>query len=305
MAAGAAFKFSAVELVHEVRVPDEGARDLQSGEAGVQDFFHLVPGDQSADIDQRHLQRSAELLGLFEEIAFAVGYGRNHQTPSKGDSSLEPPEFLHVHVVAQGLQGHGSAHDLHRGAAHESGGEHEGVRTGLFEFPGDLDAFFGLHALPEAVVHVDLDNHSHVVAGGFHDPVHHQIHEAHAVLETASELVFAAVGVGGEELAYQVAVAGVYLHAVEPGFAGEIHCGAEVVGNLKDFIPAQPAHEGGGVEVESRGGPDRGAAAGRAVGHVSAVAELNGGLGAFGMDGVGELPELGHYFPAHPELGVE
>ena len=43
--------------------------------------------------------------------------------------------------------------------------------------------------------------------------------------------------VGGKELAYQVAVAGVYLNAVEPGFAGEIHCGAEVVGNLKDFIP--------------------------------------------------------------------
>ena len=154
-------------------------------------------------------------------------------------------------------------------------------------------------------MHVHLDYHAHVVAGGFHDLLHHELHEAHAVLEAASELVAAVVGVGREELADQVAVAGVDLHAVESGLAGEVHGMAEVVGDAEYLVLAQSAHEGGGVEVEAGRGPDGGAAAGGAVGHVAAVAELYGGLGALGVDCIGEFAELGHYLLTHPELGVE
>ena len=74
--------------------------------------------------------------------------------------------------------------------------EHEGVGSGLFELLRHFDALLRLHALPEAVVHVDLDYDSHVVASGFHDLFHHELHEAHAVLETAAELVLAVVRVG-------------------------------------------------------------------------------------------------------------
>ena len=39
--------------------------------------------------------------------------------------------------------------------------------------------------------------------------------------------------------------------------------------------------------------------------HVSAVAQLDAGGGAFGVDGVGQLAEAGDYLGAHPELAVE
>ena len=39
--------------------------------------------------------------------------------------------------------------------------------------------------------------------------------------------------------------------------------------------------------------------------HVAAVAELDAGLGTFGVDGVGEIFKFGYYFFSHPELPVE
>ena len=95
------------------------------------------------------------------------------------------------------------------------------------------------------------------------------------------------------------------LHAVEAGLPREVHRMSEVVGDLQDFLLFQPAHEGGGVEVESGRGAHGGAAAGGAVRHVAAVSQLYGRPGAFGMYGVGEFPEFRNYFLAHPELGVE
>ena len=95
------------------------------------------------------------------------------------------------------------------------------------QFLGHLEALGPLHAFLETVVHVHLDNHSDVVACSLHHLADDHAHEAHPVLERPAELVMAVVGVRREELADQIAVSRMYLHAVETGFPGEVDSIAE------------------------------------------------------------------------------
>ena len=116
---------------------------------------------------------------------------------------------------------------------------------------------------------------AHIASGVLEHICHHQLHKSHPVLEAASELVAAAVGVGREELADEGAVTAVDLNAVKASLAGEVYGRSEVLYQRQDFVLLKGPGPGGGVEVEAAGGSDRGAAAGRAVGHITAVAQLD------------------------------
>jgi hypothetical protein len=97
----------------------------------------------------------------------------------------------------------------------------------LLEFAGDYQPLFEVVSAPESVAHVGFYNHPEVGSGGFHDLFHTQAHEAHPVFERPAVLVAAAVRVGREELADEVAMAGMDFNAVHTGVARHAHCVAE------------------------------------------------------------------------------
>ena len=141
---------------------------------------------------------------------------------------LKPPELARIHVMGHGSYGHGTAHHFHWGAAHKAGREHESVYSQAFELPCYFKALGPLHAATEAVVHIHLHYHAHVVAGMFRHAAYHPLHKAHTVLERAAVFVVAVIGIRRQELADQVAMSGMNLNAVESRFACQIHGVAEV-----------------------------------------------------------------------------
>ena len=173
------------------------------------------------------------------------------------------------------------------------------------QLAGDLQAFRALHAAPEPVVHVHLDEHAHVISGRLHHAADHQLHQAHPVLQASAETVAAVVGIRREELADEVAVARVDLDAVEARCAGEFHRMAEILHQGQDLVFAQGAHESRRIQVESRRRAHGHAPAGRPVGHVAAVPQLDGRLRPLGVDGVRDVPQRRDDLLAHPELAVE
>ena len=175
----------------------------------------------------------------------------------------------------------------------------------LFEFAGDDDTLVDFDASLEAVSHVGLDDDGHVVAGRLHHLLHAHAHEPHAVVERASVFVMAVVGIRREELADEVTVSGVNLDGVESCIASVVDRVAEGPGHRLDFVLVHTPHKGGRIEVESGRGRDGNLACRAAVRHVAAVAQLNGGLGPFGMNGVGDASQRFHDFGAHPQLMFE
>ena len=113
------------------------------------------------------------------------------------------------------------------------------------------------------------------------------------------------IGIRREELADQVAVAGVDLHTVESRLPGKCDGVAEVLDQPLDLVLAQGAGKGRRIKVEAAGGADGGAAAGAAVRHIAAMAELDGRLGALFVDGIRNFPKCGNDLLAHPKLPVK
>ena len=181
--------------------------------------------------------------------------------------------------MGKGFEGHGTTHDLHGRFAYKACTEHQGMNAETLQLLCHKKAFGFLHPATETVEHVDFDYHGHVVASGVHHFLDDQAHEAHAVVEAAAPTVVAVVGIGGKELADEVAVSGVDFDAVETGLTGKIDSIAEVVDSLEDFGFGHGADESGRVEIESGGGTDGRLAAGGAVCHIAAMAQLDGGLG--------------------------
>ena len=171
----------------------------------------------------------------------------------------------------QGLERHCAAHNLHRRLAHEACGEHQRVDAQALQLLSHLQALLRLHSAAEAVVHIHLYHHAHIVPGGLHHFLDHHPHKAHSVLQAAAELVLAPVGIWRQELADQVAVAGVDFHAVKAGLARQVYRIAKVRHYLQYLFFAQGADEGGGVQVEASGGAHRHTSAGGPVRHIAAV----------------------------------
>ena len=151
-------------------------------------------------------------------------------------------------------------------------------------------------------MHIHFHDHAHIVPGGFHDTPDHQLHETHPVLQAAAETVVAVIGVRREELADEITVAGMDFHAVETCLPGELHGVTEILHQREDFLFAQFPDESRGIEVEAAGGTHGHASAGAAMCHIAAMAQLDGRLRAFGVDGVRDLFQCRHDFFPHPQL---
>ena len=300
LAAGRRVAFA--ELVDECRVVDQRAGHLHEFETGAEGPLDAFAADQPADVDQRTLQRCAELFGIFEEVALLEGELLDHQGSEPADEVSEPER----RVVAHGVEGDQSAHDGHRGFRHESAGEDDPVDAERLDHAGDLDALGDLDAALESVVHVVLDGDGHAAGACGPDGLFEtHPHEAHAVFERASVFVAPMVGVGREELRDEIAVPGMDLHGVESGVVGGADGASEVFGDLFDLAAAHAAHGGVGVEVHARRCADGHLPGGGPVCHVSAVSDLNGGGGSFAVDGVGDVAQPGDDRGAEPELLVE
>lgn len=158
----------------------------------------------------------------------------------------------------------------------------------------------------ETVVHVVLHGDGHAgLCRGLHHLAEAHAHEAHAVVERAAVFVAAVVRIGREELRNEVAVAGVHLHRVEARLVGRVDGASEVAGHLFDLLAPHAPHGGVGVEVESPRGADGYLPGGGQVGHVAAVADLDGGGSPFAVDGVGDVAQPRHDGRAQPQLLVE
>ena len=213
--------------------------------------------------------------------------------------------MLHIHIISQGLQGHRAAHHLHRSLAYETGTQHQGVRSQALEFLGHFDALRSLHTAFEAVVHIDFDNHAHIVPCHTQYLGHHLTHKAHTVVQAAAIFVVTVIGIGRQELADEVAVARVNLDAVETGLTRQLHGFAEVFHQLFDFVFAQATDKGRRIGIEARRRTDGRASAGRTVGHIAAVAQLNGSLGTFRVDSIRQFLQFRNNLFPHPQLTVE
>ena len=113
------------------------------------------------------------------------------------------------------------------------------------------------------------------------------------------------VGVGRKKLRNQVAVSGVYLYRVESRLVSRVYGTSEILGHLPDLAASHAPYRGVCVEVEAGRSADRHLAGSGPVGHVSAVADLNGGGAAFVVDGVGNVAQAGNDLGPKPQLLVE
>ena len=261
VAALAALDLAAAELVHEVCVVHQSAGHLHGHEAFAKHFLDALAADHAANVDERHLHGCTEFQGVVKEVGFLVGNGGDEYVANHGEHGLEPPEMLHVHVVAQGLDGHRAAHYLHGGLADEAGGEHQRVHAQPLKLLRHLDALIRLHSFLEAVVHVHLHDDSHIIPGLGHHFVYYEPHEAHTVVQASSELILAVVGVRREELGNEISVSGMDLNGVETCLYGQPDCISESFCDLVYLLMVHPMHESGGVQIETAGGSLRPAAA--------------------------------------------
>ena len=300
MLALAAGHLATLQFVDEVRIVDQGARHLQGHEARVEHLFHLFLRDHATHIDERHLQGRSKLLGVIQEIAFLERYGGNHQSACYGQPCLQPPEFLHVHIIAQGLERHGTTHHLHRGLADETRRKHQGMHAEAFQLLSHFDALFALHATTEAVVHVHLDHHGHIVARSMHHLLDDEAHETHPVLQRTTKLIVAAIGVRRQKLTNQVAMTGMDLDAVEACLTRQVDGLAEVFHQPVNLFFLQFPMKSRRIQVEATRGTHRHATTSGAVRHVAAVTQLDGSLGTVRMDGISEALQFGNNFLAHP-----
>ena len=166
-------------------------------------------------------------------------------------------------------------------------GQLDGVEATIFlQHPGDLDALVDPQPAGHAVGHVELGGDSQPVAHGVADSPDNGAWEPGPVLERAAPLIGAAVELGAEELAGEVAVAQVYLDGVEPAVGDDPRRTAEVVGDAGDVLRGdrpgalhrQGTEHGRGRQPAMPGGR----------GHGARVADLGGDGRPFAVDHVGQ-----------------
>ena len=126
------------------------------------------------------------------------------------------------------------------------------------------------------------------------------IHEYHAVLYRTAVLVLAVVGVRGQELRDEVAVAGMNLDGVESSVTCDAYCIAEILDDLMYLILSQTMNESRRIEIESAGCSYGPLSAVHPVRHVAAVSELYAGLGSCRMYGVCQVSQARDDLRTHP-----
>ena len=146
--------------VHEIGFVEQGATHLDEVESlFVEHGVGALAVDDSADIDQRQVEFLSEQPGVVEEIERTERLGGDHEAACQSHSIFEP-ELLHV--VRHRVNGHLSAHHIHRGFADEASGENYGMHAGALDHAGHSQAVVNLESPLEAVAHVGLDDYAHV-----------------------------------------------------------------------------------------------------------------------------------------------
>ena len=143
------------------------------------------------------------------------------------------------------------------------------------------------------------------LCGCLHHLVHTHTHKAHTVVERATELIAAVVGIGREELRNQVAVTCVHLDAVETRLVSCVNGATEIARHLTNLIFAHTAHGGVGIHIDTRRRTDRNLACGRVVGHISTVTDLDRSGSACLVHSVGNIFQPGNNLGTQPQLLVE
>ncbi len=125
--------------------------------------------------------------------------------------------------MRQRADGHLASHDIHGRLAHKPARQHESVHAKPLKLLGDKNPLVKLDSSLETVTHIGLDHNPNVASGSLHNLLHAHPHEPHTIVERTAPTVAAAIGVGRQELAYEIAVTGMNLHAVHSGIASETH----------------------------------------------------------------------------------
>ena len=184
---------------------------------------------------------------------------------------------------------HGTPHHIHRGTADEATAKDQSVCSAfVLQDTSHFKCLIKLHSSFEAVAHIHLYQHCHILTGSFHHFVHAHFHKAHPVLQATAIFVFSMIGIGRKKLADQIAVTGMYFHCIHSGFARQMNCLSERFCHSCDFGRFHSTDKGRGIDIETAGCGDRPAPADVFVRHVSAMSELYGGSRPFFVDGIGD-----------------
>ena len=297
-----------LQTVHEVGFVEQATCHLHSLEAVTKHLVYLVACNQAAHVDELHVGQSlTELQGILQEECFLVRHGLGHRLPHKRlattDAILEQGV---CHVVRHRCQRQFAAHDIHRRCTHQSAAQHDGMDAKLLQPTSNGDAVpLQRDTVLQAVAHVHLDYHSHIVLGSLHDFLNAHAHEAHTVLQRTAELILAVVEEGIQELVNQVAVSAMNLHFVEASLASQVDSTAELLGQLGQFVLTQTAHDGRTVEVETVAGSHRNAAANVLMAHVAAMTQLDACRSTFLVYAVCQVAKTGKYLRLHHQLAVK
>ncbi len=291
-----------LEVHHESVIAHRRPAHLDEREALVQQGLHLRQRFHPADVRHRDGDRVAHAPGLVQEELGRVAVVLHHDAPEQRQAYLGDSALLLLHHL---LDRDAAPQHVERGAGGEAARGHQCGRPGRLERLGHRRRVVHVEAAPPAVADVHLDEEGEVRPHGRAHRGDHLHGEAQPVLGGAPVAVGAPVGPGGEELAEQVAVAGVQLHGVEAGVAGHDGAPGEVGDLVGDIGLGHGAAERGAEEAELGRRPDRPSPDHPRAGEEPAVAQLDGRRRALGVHGLGEAAQPGHDVGAHPELMAE
>ena len=295
--------FVLLHAVHEARLVDERPRHRDEFEALTQHFLYLVPRHQTSVIDQRELQRCAELPCVFQEIGFLEGDGGYHKAPYHAHTQRKVAEG---HIVRHRLDRHRPAHHVHRCLAHEAAAQRERMDAAfVLQRACHLEAFVRLHTALEAIAHIHLHQDRHVLSCRLHHLGHTHLHEAHTVFEASAKLILAVVCIGRKELTDKVSVPGMDFDGIHPRLACQADGLAIRPGHRSQLGFVHPSHARRRINIETTRGRDRRAPANMAMRHIPAMPQLDASGRALGMYRIGYFTQSRDDFCAHPELFFE
>jgi len=222
-------------------------------------------------------QRHEVLNAVFEEL-FRIIRLLHRVDGDDGDADMVFDGFDDGGAPALGV-----GHRLDDGNAGlvDSAGDVDGGRAGLFHGHGDghavlrMDIVLGDADLVEKFIGGDAQGDGVILAAGLMDALHDLGGEPAAVFKAAAVLVGAVVGIGGEELADEIAVGGMELHAVEAGLLRADGGIDEVLHKALDLGSLKGAGGLLGKVAHPVGGADHGLAAGEdGIGLAAGMVEL-------------------------------
>ena len=177
------------------------------------------------------------------KAAEAAGESWNNANPIK---LFQDAEYAATRSCAIYVDRNGKAFTISGGVYEQNGNTYDITAN------GDCEAFVGetyyktLDAALEAVLHVVLHQHGHIVlAGLFQNFVEAHIHQSHPVFQRPAVLVVTVIGIGRKELRNHITVPGVYFHRIESGIVGCLYSLSEVLCQFDAFGSPELAHESG------------------------------------------------------------